>query len=211
MSKQIDLQKILKKSVKDAMRNDIEPIVKEVYKERAKTLKDLEPSKRAKQADSKHIKEMAANNKGIENNIKDSNDKRIKRTAKKIANRMSDDKYVTSSDKYLAPEFAENGAFSVYNDKPLESIWLDPKADQGDELSFTRLIVEGNILIHPALTSYRNQGRMDKEEWEEYRKYYRFAKRNFVNQAMHDLEKNYKGKFEEMIAERLFDEYNKIK
>ena len=106
MSKQIDLQKIMKTAVKKALKEDIEPAVKEVYKKHAETLKDIKPGKNAE---------------GVTNAAAK---KAQKKTAKHIARRMSDEKYIVSSDKYLAPEFKDTGAFSVYNDKPLETLMV---------------------------------------------------------------------------------------
>ena len=144
----------------------------------------------------------------------------FKKPAQKIADRMSDDDYVVSSTKYLNPVDAENGAFSVYNNKPLESLpnWKDPYVGKKDELSFTRLVVGGNVLIHPALTDYREDyntsGKMSEEEWKQYRDKkngYRFEGQKYINQAMNELEKNYVDKFQEMIAKRLLEEYKNNK
>lgn len=195
MSKQIDLQKMMKTAVKKALKEDIEPAVKEVYKKHAETLKDIKPGKNAEEVTNAAAK------------------KAQKKTAKHIARRMSDEKYIVSSDKYLAPEFKDTGAFSVYNDKPLETLmgWQDPYSGQTDELSFTRLVVDGNILIHPALTDHRNKERMDEKQWATYRENNRFEKQAFINRAMHDLKQNYKDEFQEMIAKRLLEEYKKNK
>ena len=200
MGKNIDLQSMLKKAVKKAMKEDIEPVVKYVYKQKAKELKNIRSKKndKIKTAESK---------------------KKIAKTAQKIADRMSDDDYVVSSTKYLDPVDADNGAFSVYNNKPLESLpgWKDPYAGKKTELSFTKLVVGGNILIHPALTDYREDynlsGKMSEDEWNTYKdkKNYRFEGQKFVNQAMNDLEKNYVDEFQEMIAKRLLEEYKKNK
>ena len=41
MGKNVDLQSMLKTAVKKAMKEDIEPVVKEVYKQKAKELKNI--------------------------------------------------------------------------------------------------------------------------------------------------------------------------
>ena len=201
MGKNVDLQSMLKKAVKKAMKEDIEPVVKEVYKQKAKELKNI----------------RSKNNKRIKT---DKSKMKIAKTAQKIADRMSDDDYIVSSTKYLNPVDAENGAFSVYNNKPLESLpnWKDPYAGKKDELSFTRLVVGGNVLIHPALTDYRedynSSGKMSEEEWKQYRDKkngYRFEGQKYINQAMNELEKNYVDKFQEIIAKRLLEEYKNNK
>lgn len=178
-----ELQKAVKRAVNKKAKEKIIPLVKKVYKKHAED--DLVKIKAKNTA--KKVKEQE-----------------IKDEAFAIADAMSYDKYIQSSESI-------NGQFRVYNNTPpQEPLWGEVRST--DELIFTRWIVDGNIMIHPAMTQYKKVdiNTVKDYNWKKYKLDYRLTGKTFVDAAIKDINKNYQDEIAKLVTEAVVEEITKI-
>lgn len=196
-------------AIESTIKNEVIPIVKDKLSKKAKNeLQNISPSSRAVlSSDPKAIKKYNDTKKGI------------KRT-------MSSESYINNTDLTKNVNSWESTIY--YNVAPDEPIWkwnngsANSVAENGE--LFAQWIVDGKLVIHPALSQYRGKI-MDGTDfqnpyfdvidenysWNQYKRNYSFKQIPFVDHTMKELnkDKNFISDVQKCICDKINKELKK--
>lgn len=175
------LLKAVKKAVDKKAAKEIVPIVKQAYKEGA----DYQFKKT--KAKSSAVK---ANNDAVKNAIEN-----ISHSIQK------------------SPQNTEpvDGSFIVFNGvEPQDPLWGEIHSSEPLYDVFAKWVVNGDLVIHPALTDYKNKNVNDDIGWDNYVKDYRIKAAPFIDEAEKRLhrKKNW-NKVVKIVQDTVMDEVKK--
>lgn len=168
------LFKAVRKAVDKKAAKEIAPIVKEVYKKHAK--KDLAGMKAKSTA------------KGVNNNA-------LAEEAKHISRQIA---------SYVSNTIPENGRFVVFNSLPPDGpLWGKINSSEVPGNVFAEWLVDGGLVIHPALTKYRGAY---IDNWQEYTRDYRFDPEPFIDNAIEEIKTKHWKRITEIVKNAIIEE-----
>ena len=204
----------------DIQSNDFEKQLKKAINRAIKTAANDKIAPEVRKKLEKKTKIMMRNSFKPNNNVELSKNKdaiaSLNREKKHLISTLSSDIFIKSS-----PFSEEDNKFYVYNfTEPNDPIWKSRK--EGPDL-LVNWIVNGKMVVHPALTKYRGKyinddikeenenSATDVKSWDEYVDKYRFDKVPFVDATINELKKPAFRKFvKNSIIESIDDELGKI-